>query len=110
MQNIKVNNEFILEFNKTLGKSYRKEYDTILALYDNNKINQTTLKKYYDLSGSNSTAVLNFFDFIVCNDKNLINAKPNNLSKIENNQENNIEIKECDNNIDGKESDNTIDN
>lgn len=45
MQNIKVNNEFILEFNKTLEKSYRKEYDVILALYDNNKINRTTLKK-----------------------------------------------------------------
>lgn len=85
MQNVKVNSEFILEFNKALEKSYRKEYDAILALYDNNKINRTTLKKYYDLSDSNSTAVLNFFDFINCNDKNLINAKPNNLSKIENN-------------------------
>ena len=85
MQNVKVNNEFILEFNKALKKSYRKEYDAIVALYDNNKMNRTTLKKYYGLSGSNSTAVLNFFDFIVCNDKDLINAKPNNLSKIENN-------------------------
>lgn len=45
MQNIKVNNEFILEFNKTLEKSYRKDCDIILALYDNNKINRTTLKK-----------------------------------------------------------------
>ena len=79
------NNKFISEFNKAFEISYEKEYNALLALYNNKKINRTILKKCYGLSGSKSTAVLNFFDFIFCNDKDLINAKPNILSKIENN-------------------------